>query len=93
MILEIIDVLRIGIVAVIQSAINTSKIFVMSLIEAIVIFRDGVNTAHPIEIVIVLSIFAFIGYMAFKFLEGSAAQFAKFIVILIVLFVLTVMIL
>ncbi len=93
MILEIIDVLRIGIVAVIQSAINTSRIFVTSLIKAFIIFRDGVNTAHPLEIVIVLSIFALIGYTAFKFLEGSAAQFAKFIVILIVLFVLTVMIL
>ncbi len=93
MILEIIDVLRVGIVAVIQSAINTSKIVVSSLIKAFVIFRDGVNTAHPIEIVIVLSIFAFVGYMIFKFLEGSAAQFAKFIVVLIILFVLTVMIL
>ena len=93
MIIEIIEVLRIGIVAVIQSAINTSKIVVTSMIKAFVIFRDGVNTAHPLEIMIVLSIFAFIGYMIFKFLEGSAAQFAKFIVILIILFVLTVMVL
>ncbi|RLG13555.1 MAG: hypothetical protein DRN71_04600 [Candidatus Nanohalarchaeota archaeon] len=93
MIIEIIEVLRIGIVAVIQSAINTSKIVITSMIKAFVIFRDGVNTAPPLEIVIVLSVFAFIGYMVFKFLEGSAAQFAKFIVILIILFVLTVMIL
>ncbi len=93
MILEIIDVLRIGIVAIIQSAINTSKIAVNSLIKAFIIFRDGVNTAPPLEIMIVLSVFAFIGYMIFKFLEGSAAQFAKFIIILIILFVLTIMIL
>lgn len=93
MILEILDVLRIGIVAVIQSAINTSRIFVSSLVKAFIIFRDGVDTASPIETFIVLSIFAFIGYMAVKFLEGSAAQFAKYIVILIFLFLLTVMIL
>ncbi len=93
MIREIIEVLRVAIVAVIQSAVNTSRIVVTSLIKAFFIFKEGVHTASPIEIFIVLSVFAFIGYVTLKFLEGSAAQFAKFIIVLIVLFVLTVMIL
>ncbi|MFH1127253.1 MAG: hypothetical protein ABIG84_02375 [archaeon] len=93
MLIEIIEVLRAGVVAVIQSAINTSKVFVMSLIKAFIIFRDGVQTASYLEIFIVVSVFAFIGYMAFKFLVGSAAQFAKYLFVLILLFVLTILIL
>lgn len=93
MIREIIDVFRVAIVAVIQSVVNTSRIVVTSLVKAFFIFKEGVHTASSIEIFIVLSVFAFIGYITFKFLEGSAAQFAKFILVLIVLFVLTAMIL
>ena len=78
MILEILDAIRSGVVEVIKSAIDTSVVVVKSLVKAFLIFKNGVNTASPIEIFLVLCIFVFIGFITFKFLVGSAKEFAKY---------------
>lgn len=93
MLLEIIDALRIGVVAIVESVFRTGGVAVSSFSTAFSIFVAGVGTSHPLETLIVILIFGSIGYLLYRFLWGSFKTLVIFLFIVIFLFVLTVIIL
>lgn len=90
MIIEIIGAFRKAMAAIVESAVNTTKIVISSFVDAARIFKSQAGTANPLETVTVLILFAFIGYFIYKFLWGSAKTLSIFLGLIIFLFILTV---
>ncbi len=90
MIIEIIGAFRKAMAAIVESAVNTTKIVISSFVDAARIFKSQAGTANPLETFTVLILFAFIGYFIYKFLWGSAKTLSIFLGLIIFLFILTV---
>ncbi len=90
MIIEIIGAFRKAMAAVVESAVYTTKIVLISFVDAARIFKTQAGTANPIETFTVVILFAFVGYFAYKFLWGSAKTLSIFLGLIIFLFILTV---
>ncbi len=84
MLLEIIEIFRAAVVAIIESAVRTTSIAGRAVIDAALVIKNGARTTSPIELFVVIFLFLTIFYAIDKFVWTSAKTVFVFVAMLVV---------
>ncbi|MCK4555216.1 MAG: hypothetical protein KAT83_01290 [Candidatus Aenigmarchaeota archaeon] len=84
MLLEIIEIFRTAVVAIIESAVRTTSIAGRAVIDAAMVIKNGARTTSPIELFVVIFLFITIFYAIDKFVWTSAKTVFVFVAMLVV---------
>jgi Flp pilus assembly protein TadB len=93
MLLEIIEVFRDILLAVIQSAINTGSKILSLFFQIAEIFRSGMGSASPFELFLSAGLVVCVFLLVIHFVWGSIKTILLIILLLVLLFMLLVVIL
>ena len=94
MLFEILDIFRVALVAIIESAVRTTSIAGRAVIEAAMVIKNGARTTNPIELLFVLFLFFTLFYAIDKFVWTSAKTvlvFAALLAVFVLLFFATIL--
>ncbi len=84
MLLEIIEIFRTAVVAIIESAVRTTSIAGRAVIDAAMVIKNGARTTSPAELFVVIFLFLTIFYAVDKFVWTSAKTVFVFVAMLVV---------
>lgn len=84
MLLEILEIFRAAIVAIIESAFRTTSIAGRAVIDAAMVIKNGARTTNPLELFFVIFLFITLFYALDKFVWNSAKTVFVFLALLAV---------